>query len=94
MRLSITQIITIKHAVHAYDQNAAVTLFGSRTNDTTFGGDIDLLIESNTMTSTEKRLLKLNLYDSLGHQKIDVILTKHGGSSPIIDIAKSSGIKL
>lgn len=46
MRLSNTEVNTIKTAVFELDLHAHIFLFGSRVDDSKRGGDIDLLIES------------------------------------------------
>ena len=44
MRLSQEEIDTIKSSVLMIDENAEIYLFGSRTDDSKRGGDIDVLI--------------------------------------------------
>jgi len=48
-----------------------IYLFGSRTDDSKRGGDINLLILSEKLASKEKRMLKLDLYYKIGEQKQD-----------------------
>ncbi len=48
MRLSETEQQIIKDAVLSIDPQARIYLFGSRANDNKRGGDIDLLIASDT----------------------------------------------
>lgn len=74
MRLTKQEVMAIKNVVYHYDPKAKIFLFGSRVNDELKGGDIDLLIISQHLTSQTKRKIKIMLYDSLGEQKIDIIL--------------------
>lgn len=88
--------IFIKH----FGKNDHIWLFGSRTDDTKKGGDIDLYVETeekNSKVALEKKLSFLNdLWSSLGEQKIDVVLnlTHDNFSLPIYQQAKSQGIFL
>jgi predicted nucleotidyltransferase len=76
MRLTTIEVTRIKEIITSYDPEARIYLFGSRVRDELKGGDIDLLICSQKINSTEKRKIKLKLYDTLGEQKIDVVLEK------------------
>jgi uncharacterized protein len=75
MRLKPEEARRIISTVYGFDAKARVYLFGSRTDDRKLGGDIDLLIESAVLTPRDKRKIKLRLYEQLGEQKIDLILS-------------------
>lgn len=78
MRLSTQQVKTIKALVsEIFGSDAHVHLFGSRLDDSKKGGDIDLLIQSNTVI--DQKLLKASrlaarLQLSLGEQKFDIVV--------------------
>lgn len=93
MRLTPFQIDSIKKVIEDYDQNARIYLFGSRTDDTKKGGDIDLLVHSEKITDEMRRMIKIKLYDLIGEQKIDLIITSDL-SKPFVQIALEQGIKL
>ena len=76
MRLKNPEAQIIHDTVLTFDPEAKVFLFGSRTDDAKKGGDIDLLIISNTIDAAMKREIKLKLCDQLGEQKIDIVLTR------------------
>jgi len=82
MRLTETQI----HAITSlgrkfFGEKTKIFLFGSRTDDTKKGGDIDLFI-SNTdesrLTLNIKILFLAELKQLIGDQKIDVVLDNAG----------------
>ena len=78
MRISKSEINTINTLAPKYFGNQAkVSLFGSRTDNSKKGGDIDLYIQSKQnekLTVENKLLFKTELMLTLGEQKIDVIL--------------------
>jgi uncharacterized protein len=93
MRLSNEQIRVIKAAVHECDPTARVYLFGSRTDDTMKGGDIDLLIVSAKLSYDDKIRIKQRLMDKLGEQKIDIIISANI-EAPFIKMALNEGVPL
>lgn len=95
MRLTkneIQQIIQV--AKEIYGENVHVYLFGSRTDDTKRGGDIDLLIR----TTSEKKgaLARIRMIARLkcllGDQKIDIIGDHE--ESLVVNEALTTGIRL
>ena len=81
MRLTPHEIQTIRQvAKEIYGETVEVYLFGSRTDDTKRGGDIDLLIRT---SSTKQGILArirmaAQLKWLLGDQKIDIVgITKN-----------------
>lgn len=93
MRLSQYEIRSIKDVVYSFDSNARIYLFGSRVYDDKRGGDIDLLILSNKLTSKDTRKARLALYDKIGEQKIDVVIAQDL-SKPFTRIAVEEGVLL
>ncbi len=101
MRLSTHQQAVLKNAaLHCFNSDAQLRLFGSRTNDNAKGGDIDLLVNTSMTDSTA--IAKAHLaflamvYARLGEQKIDVLIdypTKQNNPA-IFNIAKAEGILL
>jgi predicted nucleotidyltransferase len=76
MRLSQEQYKIIKQTVLSFDKKAQIRLFGSRVNNNTTGGDIDLIILSNKLKLKDKLMIRSILKEKLGERKIDIILTK------------------
>lgn len=93
MRLSEDEIKDIKSVIMAYDQKAEVYLFGSRVDNNKKGGDIDLLIFSTIINENNRRALKLALYDKIGEQKIDLVITSNL-SEPFVRIILKKSISL
>jgi predicted nucleotidyltransferase len=96
MRLSKDYRCIIKeNTLSIFGKNSKVYLFGSRTDDSKKGGDIDLFVEpddrNDLLSKKIKYLAKLNML--LGEQKIDVIILKNGDTL-IEKIAVENGILL
>ncbi|BCD60579.1 MULTISPECIES: nucleotidyltransferase family protein [unclassified Nitratiruptor] len=91
MRLKPEEIAAIKEAIHAFDPDAKIYLFGSRTDDTKKGGDIDLLIESTVIDFAHIIKIKTNLFLSLGDRTVDIVLKK---DTPFVHHIQKEAIKL
>lgn len=100
MRLTPRQAETIRDtAQRCFGGDAEIWLFGSRVDDARRGGDIDLYVETSLETAedvwnAERRFLA-GLYMALGEQKIDVVVKRRGGQTPlpIHEIARSEGVR-
>jgi len=93
MRLSQDERATIKTAVAARDTTAEVWLFGSRADDSKRGGDIDLLVFSQTIGSDEKGAIWWELQEKLGEQKIDIVVAKDM-SEPFVRMVMEKAVRL
>jgi len=93
MRLKDFEHNAIVSTVKCFDNDATIYLFGSRVDDSKKGGDIDLLVLSNTLTSKDKRTIKMRLYELLEEQKIDLIIAVDD-SNPFVKIALGTGVQL
>lgn len=74
MRLNNSIINFFKQAFEKEIPGAKVYLFGSRANDSAFGGDIDLMVL--TQNQVDKRLfraIRIEFYKKFGWQKIDLV---------------------
>ncbi len=99
MRLSSSQIQAIRQTAHRIlGDDAVVSVFGSRANDTGKGGDIDLFFETKKKLDNRAKVichLSGALTMALGDRKIDIILKDaRTPTSPIFDIAKRTGIQI
>jgi len=93
MRLSLKEQHLIKQTIDSFDKEALVYLFGSRVDDKKKGGDIDLLVLSKKLGFTEKIKIKIKLYELLGEQKIDLIIT-NDTSKPFIQVVLEQAVLL
>jgi uncharacterized protein len=90
VRLNQNEIDAIKNAVLALDSEALIYLFGSRTDLTKRGGDIDLLILSQKLSSDSKSEIRKKLFETLEEQRIDIIIAKDS-RDPFVSIALETG---
>ncbi|HJW87688.1 MAG TPA: nucleotidyltransferase domain-containing protein [Candidatus Brocadiaceae bacterium] len=93
MRLKQFEVESITNAIKTLDVHAQIYLFGSRTDDAKRGGDIDVLIISQTLSYNDKIKIVQRLYESLGEQKIHIIIAKDA-KDPFVKLARNKGILL
>ena len=99
MRLTENQRQSIKSAVTSViGEESRIWLFGSRVDDNKRGGDIDLLIETETVVSNRvDALCRLEgaLVVRLGDRKFDVLLKDaRTADTPIYHVARQTGVLL
>jgi predicted nucleotidyltransferase len=93
MRITGTEKDALIAAVHGVDRDAKVWLFGSRTNDSKKGGDIDIAILSSIIHIPERMRIRRNIIDRIGERKIDIIVSADG-SEPFFRMAIETGIRI
>ena len=93
MRLEKKEREAITSSIQSLDSNAEIYLFGSRTDLTKKGGDIDILVISQFLTSDDKIAILAQIFETLEEQKIDLIIVSDT-SSPFVRLALKTGIKL
>jgi len=79
MRLTDFEANTIKQsACEVFGAKTQVFLFGSRTDDTKKGGDIDLYIKAETGKDLKHKIKFLLLLEQkIGEQKVDVVFAEN-----------------
>ncbi|MFK7780591.1 MAG: nucleotidyltransferase domain-containing protein [Candidatus Gracilibacteria bacterium] len=95
MRLSLYEIETIVKLKNKYFGNTSkIYLFGSRVDDAKKGGDIDLYVEADELSSTftKKSDFLLELKSIIGEQKIDLIFARD--EKRLIEQEAKEGIEL
>ena len=99
MRLTQEEIEAIRSAVRThFGEDARVLLFGSRTDDSKRGGDIDLLVEC-SLNARRANHAKLNaltdIQRRIGERKIDMVpATAQGDTREIVSRARTEGVPL
>lgn len=99
MRLSEREVDAIRRAAREYfGEGVRVWLFGSRTDDTLKGGDIDLLVETTDAVADRlMRAARMNaaLQLAIGEQKIDIVIVDPTvAPQPIHRNARQQGTRL
>lgn len=93
MRLTSEEIEAIKSSIYRFDPKATIYLFGSRADPNKRGGDIDLLIFSNSLTDADKVRIEMALFEKIEEQKVDLVIAKDA-SRPFVKIALKKSIRL
>lgn len=93
MRLSETEKQVIKQTAVRLDAKARVYLFGSRVNDAAFGGDIDLLIDSDQFDLERTAQYRWELMSQLGEQKFDIVNARRA-SKEFVALIRSHAVEL
>lgn len=95
MRVPREQLNFLKQQILSNAGNAKVYLFGSRTDDTQKGGDIDILILSEKKLSfTAKSRIKYSFYENFGEQKLDLVNFRFDEDANFKELALMEAIEL
>jgi uncharacterized protein len=93
MRITPEEHQAIVQAVQAQDAAAQIYLYGSRADDQALGGDIDILLLSQTIKFDNKLNILVSLRHSLGERKIDIAVFPDA-SKPFAQVALETAIRL
>ena len=74
MRLTEKEVNNLKASIKKDFACAKLYLFGSRTDDSKRGGDIDILVVDPNMNKRDLRRIRLNFFSEFGEQKLDIVL--------------------
>jgi uncharacterized protein len=95
MRLTASEVTAIREEIVKLDPCAEVYLYGSRVDDSARGGDIDLMVVSETLGFREVLRLRTRILDRIGWQQLDVLVRRKDQlNEPLAAIAQETGIKL
>ena len=95
MRITPKEQSIIRDSIQALDPASAIYLFGSRVDDHEKGGDIDLLVISETLDFRDLLKLRQMILDQIGWQQMDLIIKKASElNQPFVEEAMKTGILL
>ena len=95
VRLKPQEINSIKKSILDYIPEAKILVYGSRADDAKKGGDIDLLVYcKQTPDLNTKNHILLNLYDSIGEQKIDILYSIAQEENNFSQLVKDKAIEI
>lgn len=93
MRIDENERQAIKSAILEFDPASEIYLFGSRTDMNKRGGDIDILILSQVLTSGDKIPILCKIFEQIEEQKIDLVIARDT-TDPFVRLALKTGIRL
>jgi predicted nucleotidyltransferase len=82
VRLKSEEVSVLKRKISELSPDAGLYLFGSRTDDRSRGGDIDLLIVSKDFDRKKVRALRLEFFKYFGEQKLDIVVDDGSFENP------------
>jgi len=95
MRLGQKETTVITEEVRRLDPSAEIYLYGSRVDDNARGGDIDLLVVSDTLGFRDLLRLRTRILDQIGWQQLDLLVRRRDQlGEPLAAVALENGIKL
>lgn len=74
MRISKKERKILVESIETIDPAAEIYLFGSRTNNDTKGGDIDLLVISKTIDLTKKINILNLIFEKMEERRLDLVI--------------------
>ena len=95
MRLTANEITAIREELARLDARAEVYLYGSRVDDNARGGDVDLLVVSDTLNFRDVLRLRTGILDRIGWQQLDLVVRRRDQlGEPLAAMAQETGVKL
>ena len=74
IRLKSQEREAIVRCIKAHDSGCTIYLYGSRMDPQAKGGDIDLLVESEILSFSDKLIILSQIKEEIGDQKIDLTI--------------------
>jgi uncharacterized protein len=93
MRLTAKEVMAIREEVHRLDPAAEIYLYGSRVDDSSHGGDIDLWVRSTRISYEDALRLKVRIKDRIGWQRLDLTVSSQT-DHVLAEVVAETGIQL
>ena len=84
----------MKASVSLADPHADIYLFGSRADLTKRGGDIDLLIISQSIKKSDLTDIRWNFFEEFGEQKMDIVTDDGSVQTPFVKMVFPKAVQL
>jgi uncharacterized protein len=95
MRLTAGEITAIREEIGRLDPKAEVYLYGSRVDNAARGGDVDLLVVSDTLSFRDVLRLRTGILDRIGWQQLDLVVRRRDQlDEPLAAMAQETGLRL
>ena len=95
MRLTASEISAIREEIARLDPRAEIYLYGSRVDDTALGGDVDLLVVSDTLGFRDVLRLRVRILARIGWQQLDLVGRRRDQvDEPLAAMAQETGVRL
>jgi predicted nucleotidyltransferase len=95
MRLTASEISAIREEIARLDPRAEIYLYGSRVDDTALGGDVDLLVVSDTLGFRDVLRLRVRILARIGWQQLDLVVRRRDQvDEPLAAMAQETGVRL
>lgn len=101
MRLTDGQRLAIREAItRHFGAEARVQLFGSRVDDSRRGGDIDLLVEIQSLDPdsqeavTRKLRAIAEIQSKIGERKVDLVIANATSEKEVVRQARKQGVRV
>lgn len=95
MRLDNQIVQFFKQRILDNKPDARIYLFGSRTSDNATGGDIDILIVTQSLINKSViRSIRIDFFKKFGWQKVDIVNFTENDQSVFKHIIQSNAIEL
>jgi hypothetical protein len=94
VRLSSAEIKNLKTSVYALDTHASLYLFGSRTDVTKRGGDIDILLISKHLKRNDLSKIRWHFFKEFGEQKLDIVIDDGSKRTSFVKMVFPKALKL
>ncbi len=89
MRLNPIEVDALRSILHGLDPNGKIYLFGSRTDDSRRGGDIDVFLDASTTIELKTALITEYRLSNACNVKVDLLIKNPSqADQPIHQLAR------